>query len=234
MQMRPVGLAIVVILVTLLGAVAAFLFSAGQAQQYTATAVLNYNSLNPALQAVNGNSYNIGFAPDARLTATQAAQAASHDVAEQVAIRLDESSKSVQDHVRVTPETSANLVDVAASADSPQRALRLARVYVSKVIARQRLVQEKQAQQAIPPTQAQLAQERPASPQFAQLRASLVGLNVIARSGTGSPQLVQGPFYPASASSPKTTRNTLFGALFGAIVGLLLATLLTRTSGRWS
>lgn len=213
----------VAILVSLISVpLAAFIYSAQQQKEYTATATLLFESPENATIEVS------------RLAATNEALAGLPAVAQRTAEDLREPN-ATQEILKSVSAGSvnemANLTKISATTTSPQRSAEIANAYSRAYVDFRREADQSQVTQAIESIEKRLKQlspEEASGVQGESLRERLNELEVERVSETGRTELVQQAGVPSSPSKPRTKRNILLGLLAGILLGFGLAALLER------
>jgi capsular exopolysaccharide synthesis family protein len=225
----------VIVLCCVLAAGAAYGFSKRQTKQYTATASLVFNNNQQAqqvagLQAVAINNQQSQQQTDLKLVE-------KGDMAERTAATLDHglTGDKVRKDLSVSAEGESNIVDVAATADSPALAAAIANTYVNQFVSEQQSSNHGYYAAALALVNKQLAALSPKqrlSPSGLALAGRAQSLGVLAELKNGNVQVVQAASQPTSPSSPKTSRNAVLGGVLGLLLGLGLAFLLERLDRR--
>jgi polysaccharide biosynthesis transport protein len=209
---------------------AALILSLSQSKEYRATASLLFTT-STAGAPIQGS--DPGVVDPSRQAATNDQLVGLPAIAQETAIRLHGgvSASDIADSVSVEPGGASDIARITATTSSPSLSAKMANAYGEAFIAFRRKSNQLRLQRAIRVLQQNLAALSPAEragsggqaiqEQLDQTRVN-VGLQ------TGNAQLVQPAAVPATASSPKITRNIVLGIVLGAILGLLLAALLER------
>ena len=206
---------------------AAFLVSATKTKEYTATATLLFE---PKTEA--------GLSEATREAATNEALAALPAVAAKAAKQLGGAAAitEILGSVEVSAANEmANLADVAATNESPERAAEIANAYADAYIEFRREASQSQLRESIAVIEARLEALSPAEAGGAKatvLTEQLSKLEVEEALQTGETKLVQKAEPPASPSTPKTKRDVLIGLLLGIVLGFGLAALVERFDRR--
>lgn len=216
----------IIILVTLLSAGAAAAFAFAGRDEYESTAQLVFRQTIGPEQNAQGLQPG---APDAdNLAQNNVAFVNSRRVAEATAQELgDISPEDVERDVEVAGQKDSDVVNVVATAGSPERAAELANTYVE---AAQQQAQADQEAVTLAALQSVTRQLRELPPEQrngdggASLRERRETLRTLADVGTGSPQVIQPGFVP-EAKSGSPVETILLGTLFGLILGVGIALL---------
>jgi polysaccharide biosynthesis transport protein len=220
-----------ILLLTLLGAAAAFGASALQTKEYTASASLLFRKSYYA-ESLFGNSVAPVTQDPTREAATNERLVGLRIVAVDTAQKFPEfSSEQIAQMVNVSTAGESEIVSVSATASDPEKAREIANTFArrfihvrakaekSKLIEAKRLAEGEYKRLALT--------ERNGVRGRALARAS-ERLGVLASLQTGDAELVQPAETPVSPSSPKTRRNTIIGLLLGVALGVLGAFLRER------
>lgn len=211
----------------------AFGLSKSQTNEYTASASLLFRDAGFDQKLFGAQTFERSTDPD-REAATNVQLVSLDTVAERTARRVPRAG-SVKDRVEVTPEGQSDVVSVAATDHSPQKAARIANVFAEEYIAFRREADRAKIAEAqklvrrrldgLPPGEKQGSQAR-------SLRDRLEQLDILASLQTGNAELAEVAKPPSTPSSPKVVRNTLVGAFLGIILGVGLALLFERLDRR--
>ncbi len=222
------------LIVAIVAAGAAYVWSNGTTKKYTATSALLF--VNSHLdQQLFGNQVVTSTTDPTRAAATNAALVALPQVATLVANQLHMRRGRVASEISLGSDSQSDVLTVSATDTSPTRAALLANTYVQQFIFFRKTADQAQLQDA----QKTVSQELAAIPQ-AQ-RGSTIAQNLQSRSNelaqlaalqTGDAQQVQTATAPTSASSPTPVRDAVIGLLLGVLVGGLLAFVLERRDRR--
>lgn len=198
-------------------------------KEYTATAKLLF-AQNPLITEVGGTAPTPSADPQAD-QATNLLVVTTNEVAA-VAKRISGLPMSVPellDEVSTSNDQSSNIVDVAATDQSPTRAAQIANAFAEAYVVnsqsanrQQILAGEQQINQkldALPPTPANAAAR-------ANLEAALQRLVTLAAVQTGDASVVDHASVPTSPSSPNKKVNLIIALVFGLALGVGLAFLL--------
>ena len=209
---------------------AAFVFSASQQEQYTATASLLLQDAGLD-QALLTTAVTPPAVDPTREAETNIEVVSSPAVAALTAAALHLPSSVVTDEVTPAAVGQTNVVGVSATDPSPQRAARLANTYARQAVAFSRTTDRSQVLETQAAIQGQLNVMTPAQRQtsYGQLLASREQeLQTLAIANTGGAQVISYASPPNSPSRPKTKRNVVLGMLLGLVLGLGAIALLER------
>jgi succinoglycan biosynthesis transport protein ExoP len=214
----------------LVTAAAAAVAYVGRNSYRTTAQLLFSQTIGPELNA-------LGLTPPAiaadRLAADNATFVGSRQVAAAAASALGDGTtvESMQQHIKTSGSTTSDVVDVVATADSPQRVAQLANAYAGAAIRLARQEQARRAGAIVTALTVQLQKLPPNSPAATGLRTRIAQVAALEAAGTGDPQLIQAGFVPSHASG-KPLEIVLLGALFGVLLGVGLALLREQTDTR--
>ena len=223
-----------VVLCAVAGAFAAFVFSAAQQKQYTATAwlLLRDDGLEQAILPTAVYTQTVDPTREAETNIHLVSSAA---VANRTASALHTTSDTVTSEVAVGAEGATNLVSVNATDPDPRLAATLANTYAAEAIAFRQRTDQAQVIQTQRGAQSQLDAMTPAELASADgqlLESRNQALKALAATATGNIQLVQAAGVPSAPSSPRTKRNAALGLLFGLLLGMAAAALAERLDRR--
>jgi uncharacterized protein involved in exopolysaccharide biosynthesis len=233
------GLPVRILLVLVLAAVAggaALAYSSTQPKNYAAGMRFGYGrTVSPEFQMLGAGFLEPQIDENIRVN-TEATEVGSYDVAIATAKAHPEfhyTPGDVQSHVTATPVRDTLTVWLAATADTPEKAARLAAAYGQAYLTLRRQRERARATAAITALQTQLAtlpRDQKAGVQGGGLRGQISALNVVRSVGTGEPQVLEAAHASSVAVSPNTLQNVGFGVLFGLAVGIGMVAL--RSEGR--
>jgi Mrp family chromosome partitioning ATPase len=213
------------VVVAVIAAVGAALFySHQQPKQYQSSAVLLFRQVLLDVQ-LTGVPLQVPSSDATVESATDVGLLSQDNVRAGAAAQLGPpyTAASLKNQVNISPQNKSNLVEVQATADTPQEAARIANAVAGSFlqIANQQTVSDITAAQNRVRSQISVRNLTPA--QRTTLRGALVKLSVLASLGPQNVHLVQPAVPPTSPSSPKPVRNAIIGGLIGLVIGLALA-----------
>lgn len=225
----------VVVVCVVVAAVAGYGFSKSQTEQYTATASMLFQQQqlvqqSAGLPGVSGSDpqgeadTNLNLATLPRIAAATAA-----------AIGNGATQASVANAVSVSQLSDTDLLQVAATAQSPALAARIANEYVHQAILYREQSSAAYYASALHAVKAQLKGLTPVQQQSVQgvdLKDRVATLQTLAQLQHNAVQVAQPASVPTSPSSPQTTRNVILACIFGLLLGLVIAFGLERFDRR--
>jgi capsular exopolysaccharide synthesis family protein len=238
----------VVILCTLLVGGGIYAYYNRQPKSYVATAKLLFSDpgFDQAIVAPNVRTQS----PDPeRDAATNLEGVEVRPIAQRTARALGGglSADAVASHIDVSADGRSNFVAIDASAADPPLAARLATTYAREYIAYRRakaVTQIRAAQSVVRGRLRALARTTGRARDLPQsrltrnqanaldeertLREQANQLSVLASLQTGGAELAEAARAPASAASPRPTRNAILGGIIGLLLGVALAFLFER------
>ena len=143
--------------------------------------------------------------------------------------------QEVASNVSVGGLAESDVVNVSATATSPELAAGIANAYIRQFVKEQRGANRRYFKSALALVNKQLGrlshvQRLGQDGLELQNRAQTLGL--LSELNYGNVQVAQEAQVPTSPSSPKTSRNTILGGLLGLLIGLGLAFVLERLDRR--
>lgn len=223
----------VLVVVALVGALAAYAFSNRQQKMYTATSALLF--VNPPLseQLINLPVYS-QIDPN-RQAATNQALVELPTVSRMVGASLHIPTARVQSDVSFGSDAQSDVLPVSVTDPDPVMAAKIANAYVSDYIAFRALATIKDLNTTENQIDAKLAQI-PAAQLTSTVAQDLISdrntLELLKDAQTGDAQVVETATTPTSPSSPNPKRDSLLGLVLGLLVGAALITLLERRDRR--
>ena len=216
-----------IVLLAVIAASAAIGFSSLQKPEYTATSGVLFREQSPD-QALIGNSTPSGSVDPTVQASTNMALVSLPVIAEQTGQQLKPplSRSQVAREVSTSTASQSDVVNVAVTDRSPQRAAEIANTYAAVVVQAQRNIDRDAVSAASTQVHAQLESLSAAGQAGAQgsaLRARLQQLAVLGSLQTGDAEVVQAALVPTSPSSPRLVRNAGLGLLIGLVLGIALA-----------
>lgn len=203
----------------------AFLYSAAQTKEYTASATLLFEG-----------EEEVGLSEASRRNATLVELAGQPAVAAEAAKEVELDLGEVSGSVEVaSANENANVTTISATNESPERAAEIANAYARATIAFQRKLDRSKVKAKIAVIEGRLETLTPeelASPKSSLLKEKLDQLELEEALKTGETSLVQEAGPPSSPSKPKTKRNVVLGLILGIVLGLALAALIERLDRR--
>ncbi len=224
-----------ILLCTIVTALAAFAFSSRQAREYTATADVLFRDQQIAQQAAGlpviptsnpqpDQDTNLKLATLPRV-ATETAAALGHGV----------TPRQVVANVSVGQVSDTDVASVAATWTSPSFAAALANAYARQIVADRQEADTGYYANALRAVNLQYDALSPAEqrgPTGADLEDRAASLETLSQLESSDAQVAQDANPPLGSSSPKIFRNTLLGAILGLLLGLGLALLSHRLDRR--
>ena len=215
---------VVIVVAVVAVPLAAFLYSAGQTKEYTASATLLFES-----EEESGLNEASRFTATVEGLATLPAVAA--DAAESLGLGIGEVGG-----VEVgSGNENANLTTISATDESPEQAAEIANAFARATIAFQRRSSQAKVKAKILVLERKIEDLTAAGapgPRISLLQEQLDQLEVEEALQTGEISLVQEATAPISPSKPRTKRNVILGIILGLVLGLSLAALIERLDRR--
>jgi polysaccharide biosynthesis transport protein len=213
----------------------AFAVSRHESKKYTTTASLSFSNNQLSEQVAGLPAINSGNQLSQQASDVQ--DVTLGDIAAKTASQLGHglTATKVTQSLSIAGQGESTVVDVAATSSSPVLAAEIANTYAHAYVAEQQASNHRYFQSALALVNKQLAalsskQRVGADGVALQDRAESLGL--LAELDYGDAQVAQEAAVPASASSPKTSRNVVLGGFLGLVLGLGLAFLLERLDRR--
>lgn len=216
-----------VLLLTGVSAIAAYLISNSRDPKYEATAKVLLTASNNFESVITGEPAGSGGEPDV-VSANNQVAVDNRGVAVQTARALGSrfDTASVQNAITVSPVSNTSAVEVTATAGSARVAARIANVYVATVVSRVRTRQNRVLSRARRLLDAELQALSPseqASAQGAELRSRAAELSLRSNLGQGAASILEPAQRPTAAVSPKPTRDAGLAAIFGFVLAIGIA-----------
>jgi capsular polysaccharide biosynthesis protein len=236
-----IGLIVRVLLVAVIAAavgIGALFFSRSQPTKYQASTKISFSSaLRPEIQVLGAPFVRPNIDQDV-FTATNAQWVASRHVARMLAAEqpgLGLTEDQIAGRMSVSPIAGTEIVAVRATGNDRRDAELLARSYTAmfeqwfddRQKTRARAVQE-----ALRTRYENLTRAQRRTGTGATLRDQISALDVLAKVGSGSPEVVEAAHASGSPQQPQTRRNVIFGIVFGLAVGIGLVSLRSQLRPR--
>ncbi|MBJ7328660.1 MAG: polysaccharide biosynthesis tyrosine autokinase [Solirubrobacteraceae bacterium] len=226
---------LVVVLCVIVTPLAAFAFSKAQEKEYQSTALLLFRD-NTLDQQLLGQPLAATRIDPARIAATNAQLVALPGISRRTAQALakDPTPGLATASVSVSERANSDMVEVTATATSPEAAAKYATVFAEQFIAFRRESARKPIAQAADLVRTRLSrlEDDGQTAQVAELRDRLRDLRTLEAVQTGSVEMVEQPVASSLPSAPKTRRNTILGFFLGGLLGIALALLVDRLDRR--
>lgn len=221
-------------IVTVIVAAGGLAISLLQDDRYTAHASVLPQDLNFDQQAFR--SKIVTFQDNALTTLAQAGLGSVDDVAARASEVLGGalSRSQISDDVDLHPNVDTNLLNIDATASSPELAARLANAYARSMIDVRREENAHTIAHARSSSQKTLRSLPADSESAHRLRAQLDDLRTFEDLQTGGLQQVGTAVVPETRSSPKPVLSTFAGGIAGLLIGISMALVLERTRPRLS
>ncbi len=234
----------VILLCMVLAAGAAYGVSKHQTKKYTAKASLVFNNNQLSQQVAGLQVASSGSPQPQQQTNLKLVQLG--DMAEKTAIRLvhakgatpparELTKEKIDESLSVSAQGESNVVNVSATATSPELAADIANTYTEEFVYEQQNSNHAYYASALKLVNKQVAALSPKqklSTAGVALEDRAQSLGVLAELKNGTVEVAQAATVPTSPSSPKTAKNTVLGAFLGLLLGLGLAFLLERLDRR--
>jgi hypothetical protein len=229
--------ALLIVVIAAGAGVAAYAFSKQQPHDYTAVLKFAYGRLvAPELAVLSPNLGDPQIDENVRIQ-TEAAQLDSFDVAVATSKAAPElgTPGRIAAAVAVGAVRDTLTIDVTATADTPQKAARLANLYGQQYLVLRRQQVAARSKRVVKGLKARLrglTRDQRKSLPGASLRDQINVEQTLGRLGTGEPLLFQEARPSFAPRNDQTSRNVLFGLVFGLVVGIGLVALRTETTRR--
>jgi polysaccharide biosynthesis transport protein len=213
----------------------AFAYSKHQTKKYTADASLVFNNSQTNQQAAGLQAVGVTNTTAQQSTNVKLVQLGN--MAAKTATKLGGglTAEKVRESLSVSPQGESDIVNVSASATTPELAADLANTYSAVFVAEQQTANHAYYASALALVNKQIAALTPkqrVSTAGLALEGRAQSLGVLAELRSGSVQVAQMATVPTSPSSPHTSKNTALGAILGLLLGLCVAFLLERFDRR--
>lgn len=223
-----------IVLCVIVVAGAAYAYSKHQTKKYTASASLAF-SYSPLSQQIAGLPANSG-----NLLAQQASNlelVRLGDMAAKTANKLGHglTEEEIADSLSISGEGESSVVDVSATATSPQLAAAIANTYTRQFLSEQQSANQQYFKSALTLVNRQLAKlsrSQRIGPDGLALQDRAQTLGLLAELSYGNVDIAQEAMPPTRPSSPKTSRNVALAILVGLFIGVGLAFVLERLDRR--
>ena len=212
-------------------AAAAYLISVDQPKRYQATTRVLLTPTAPELEAIG---YRFDFGDEKRRIVNNVFEVRSYEVALRTSQVIDEpyfTADRIAASVAAYPERDSDVVTITAIGRTPAEAAMLAKEYRREFTFRRQEAVRARSRRAARALRASLRALPPRVRQSGAgdpLRHQLGALAIFTETG-GDPYILEGVRAYAEPVTPRTQRNTLFGALFGAVLGIGLVALRDAT-----
>lgn len=216
----------IVVAVTLVATVAAYVISSASPKSYTVNALLLAQP-NSAEIALLGGSVALDSGTQARELSTLQALAGARPVAVATSALMNgtQTPTDVQNKVKAAADPNANDLTVSATDSVPTRAAQLANSFSRALIGADTQRQRAAARASLGALQQRRAALAPGGRRTAAARTltdQIAKLRVLALAGPSVLSVAQPAVVPGAPNS-STLRNTVLGALFGLLLGCGIA-----------
>jgi Mrp family chromosome partitioning ATPase/capsular polysaccharide biosynthesis protein len=219
--------AVIALCVLVVGGMA-LVISKRETKKYTATAAIAFedSALGQQIAGLSSSASSAGSLLTQRANDLEAVRLG--DVAEKTANKLGNglTAEKVSNSVSVGHQGESGVVSVSVTATSPALAAEIANTYAKVFVSERTSSNQAYLRSALAVVNKQLAALKPAQrigQDGLQLQNRAQTLHLLSELGYGDVKVAQEAFVPASASSPKTSRNTVLGLVLGLLLGLGLA-----------
>lgn len=220
----------------LVAAVAAYFASSSRPKQYSATTTVQLNDIDLASVFLAQNLQQQG--QDAQTKAATAAKLATLPAVRDAAVTAlggRVTAEQLKDAVSVLPEPDTTLVDISATAKSPQLAAAEANAIREAFIAARQRANASTLESARVRVQQQLntmSDSQKATVAGQTLQGRLDQINTLIVTAGAGVTTAQPATPPDDATSPKPRRDTILGFILGGLLGLGIAFLRARLDDR--
>jgi polysaccharide biosynthesis transport protein len=219
--------AVIALCVLVIGGMA-LVISKRETKKYTATAAIAFedSALGQQIAGLSSSASSAGSLLTQRANDLEALRLG--DVAEKTANKLGNglTAEKVSNSVSVGQQGESGVFSVSVTATSPTVAAEIANTYAKEFVSERSSSNQAYLKSALAVVNKQLAALNPAQrngQDGLQLQNRAQTLHLLSELGYGNVKVAQEAFVPASASSPKTSRNTVLGLVLGLLLGLGLA-----------
>lgn len=236
--MRLVGRGLLVVVIALLAAGAAYAFSESQERVYESITQFAYGGLLSPERRILGANFGEPAVDEDIGIATQAAQVNSFDISRRTARAapgLGYSASEIDARVNAQPARGSLVVVLTARGRSREEADRLGSAYAKAYLGFLRGREKARAGEIEQVLQRRLDRLPDLAKEGlvgATVREQLSTVRVLKQVGSGSAQVIEGARSSEAPTEPQTTRNVLFGLLFGLAAGIGLVALRKETIAR--
>jgi len=217
-----------------LAAALAFGLSSLQAERYEAVASLLFRQAEPPPRIdPDEPPPDLANSPE-RVAATNLALASLETVTARARRRLNSplSVEELRGKVDLEPAGQADIVEVRASAGTPEAASLRANVFAEEVVRFRAERAQEGVQRVIDAIRGQLSSVPPRGSLARRLSERAEQLEVEKRLESGDVEIAEEAVPPLDPAAPKPVRNTLIGGVLGLLLGGLLAVVLQRFDRR--
>jgi len=223
----------IIVVAVIVGIGAGLAFSAVQSEKYKSTASLLFQPLLLDAQ-VTGLPLQLPTS-DAERTATTNVDLVSLGAVRTIAAaRLGPgyTAERLKNDVSVTSKDKSDIVDIVATAPSPEKAAEVANAVAAAFVSFRRNGLRAEVLSAVDKVRAQLKQPDTTPTVRKTLRDNLSRLTLLASVQTGDVSLVQPAQPPSKPSSPKKALNAILGGGLGLLLGLGIALVVEQLDRR--
>jgi succinoglycan biosynthesis transport protein ExoP len=223
----------VILLVTAVGAAAAYEFSMRQTKEYTATSSLLF--LNTPLDQELLGKQIISNVDPTRQAATNQALVELPTVSRMVAKMLHAPVAEIQSRISFGSDSTSDVMSVSATSVSPQRAAGIANLYAQDFIRfrkRAAIAQITTAESLIDGKLAAIPRVQQGGAVAQALIADRNELDLLKSTQTGDTEIVETASVPQSPSSPKPVEDAVLGGLLACLVAACLVAVSERRDQR--
>jgi capsular exopolysaccharide synthesis family protein len=218
---------------------AAFGFSKHQTKKYTASASLDFETSSFAQQIAGlqtgGAPNNSTEALAQQASNVERAKSAEAAVKTAKTIGHGLTAGRVLGSLEVAGQGESSIVLVSSTTTSPGLSAAIANGYAAQVVVEERYANFQKYKAALAIVRKQIAALSPAQrvgPDGLELQNRAQSLSLLSQLKVDDVKVASEAAPPASASSPKTSRNTALGGFVGLIIGIGLVLLLERIDRR--